>query len=243
MARLQILELPEGANDERAPFVLVVDEHEPRRYMMGLDQTEQPINEFDGIAEKIGARAVLVFEDTVDIPANDITIPTDEAFKGEVQEWAAGTNKTLAHIIDAVSGKKWRPANDARRLADERTDIARDMDRLAKWKNELLDALGMERTRDWDDIRNAAAGIRKQRDAQTEALEQLRAGEEPGWRPDVVPTPGQWIARWNQVTPEKRLIMAAEILEGMKRSSECLMEDHEGRIAQLRAEAARPTDA
>ncbi|MFI5992494.1 hypothetical protein ACIBAC_11655 [Streptomyces sp. NPDC051362] len=243
MARLQILELPEGANDERAPFVLVVDEYEPRRYVMGLDQTEQPVDEFDGVAEKTGARCVLVFAETVDIPANDITIPTDEAFKGEVQEWAAGTNKTLAHIIDAVSGKRSRPANEGQRLADERTDIARDMDRLAKWKNELLDALGMERTRGWDDIRNAAARLRKQRDAQAAELEQLRAGEEPGWSHNIVPTPGQWIARWNQVTPEKRLIMAAEILEGMKRSSECRMEDHEGRIAQLRAQAARSADA
>ncbi|MER5875460.1 hypothetical protein ABT119_05965 [Streptomyces sp. NPDC001910] len=73
MARLQILELPEGSGDERPPFVLVVDEYEPRRYMLGLDQTEQPIDEFDGIAEKIGARGVLVFAETVDIPANDTT--------------------------------------------------------------------------------------------------------------------------------------------------------------------------
>jgi len=39
----------------------------------------------------------------------------------------------------------------------------------------LLDALGMDHTRDWDDIRNAAAGIRKQRDAQAEMIERVRA--------------------------------------------------------------------
>lgn len=72
MARLQILELPEGTNDDRPPFVLVVDQYEPQRYILGPDQPE-PIDQFQGIAEKIGARAVLVFEDTIDIPANDTT--------------------------------------------------------------------------------------------------------------------------------------------------------------------------
>lgn len=73
MTRLQILELPKGASDDRPPFVLVVDQYEPRRYIIGLDQPEQPVDEFDSIAEEIGARGVLVFADTVDIPANEIT--------------------------------------------------------------------------------------------------------------------------------------------------------------------------
>lgn len=38
--------------------------------LAGLDQPE-PVSEFDGIAEKIGARAVLVFNETIDIFAND----------------------------------------------------------------------------------------------------------------------------------------------------------------------------
>jgi hypothetical protein len=243
MARLQILELPEGASDQRAPFVLVVDQYEPPPY-----PGEPWPQQFDGVAEKIGARAVLAFETTVDIPANDTTAylavdqPETRVMLGD---------REIRDVV-ASDGLRMRVANqdrvlgswiDAQRLADERTEIARDMDRLAKRKNELLNALGMDHTRDWDDIRNAAAGIRKQRDAQAEALEQLRAGEEPGWDHSIVPTPGQWIARWNQVTPEKRLTMAAQIIEGMKRSSECLMEDHEGRIAQLRAEASRSADA
>ncbi|MGR6538890.1 hypothetical protein [Streptomyces rochei] len=70
MARLQILELPQGSSDDRPPFVLIVDQYLARRYITGLDQPE-PVSEFDGIAEKIGARAVLVFEEAVDIPAND----------------------------------------------------------------------------------------------------------------------------------------------------------------------------
>jgi hypothetical protein len=115
MARLQILELPEGSDDNRPPFLLVVDQYEPCRYVMGLDQTEQPISEFDGIAEKIGART------------------------------------------------------------DER----------------------------------------------------------------IEPTPGQWIWHWNRATPEKRLSMASQILDGMKRSNDCLMADHEARLAHLRGELER----
>ncbi|MER8004775.1 hypothetical protein [Streptomyces sp. NPDC094149] len=78
MARLQILQLPEGANDEQPPFILVVDQYVPQRYILGADQPE-PVNELDGIAEKIGARAVLAFEETVDIPANS---GADGAAKG-----------------------------------------------------------------------------------------------------------------------------------------------------------------
>jgi hypothetical protein len=219
MARLQILELPEGSDDNRPPFLLVVDQYEPCRYVMGLDQTEQPISEFDGIAEKIGARTVLVFAGTVDIPAND-------------------TSAYAQQVAEEVVGKVTR-AVSSQHLADERTDIARDMDRLAKWKNELLDALGMDRTRDWDDIRNAAAGIRKERDAQSKALERLRVGEETVTDERIEPTPGQWIWHWNRATPEKRLSMASQILDGMKRSNDCLMADHEARLAHLRGELER----
>ncbi|MEU9444655.1 hypothetical protein AB0D42_27990 [Streptomyces sp. NPDC048304] len=76
MARLQILELPEGAGDDRPPFVLVVDEYVPQRYIIGADQPE-PVDQFSGIAEKIGARAVLVFEETIEIPANDVPVGSD----------------------------------------------------------------------------------------------------------------------------------------------------------------------
>jgi len=71
MARLQILELPEGVGDERPPFVLVVDQYVPQRYVLSGGQ--EPREPFEGVAEKIGARAVLVVAETVDIPANDHT--------------------------------------------------------------------------------------------------------------------------------------------------------------------------
>jgi hypothetical protein len=69
MARLQILELPEGSGDDRPPFILVVDQYEPPPYPADVNDP----GPFDAVAEKIGARAVLVFEGTIDIPANDTT--------------------------------------------------------------------------------------------------------------------------------------------------------------------------
>jgi len=73
MARLQILELPEGTSDDRPPFILVIDQYVARRYVQGIGQTAEPVDEFAGVAEQIGARAVLVFEETINIPANDLS--------------------------------------------------------------------------------------------------------------------------------------------------------------------------
>ncbi|MEU6597832.1 hypothetical protein [Streptomyces flaveolus] len=76
---MQILQLPEGADDDRPPFVLIVDQYQPLRYMTGLGEEKQVVDEFEGIAEKIGARAVLVFWEPVEIPANDLTSRLDAA--------------------------------------------------------------------------------------------------------------------------------------------------------------------
>ncbi|MFG3127348.1 hypothetical protein ACGFZU_06560 [Streptomyces tendae] len=64
MARLQILELPTGADDDRPPFVLVIDQVES-------DVLLRDLGDHRDLIERSGARAVLVFEDTIDIPAND----------------------------------------------------------------------------------------------------------------------------------------------------------------------------
>lgn len=81
MARLQILELPEGSSDDRPPFVLVVDQaSEDIAKALNLNPSTDEVVSYAtavqrltglSIAEQIGARAVLVFEDTIDIPAND----------------------------------------------------------------------------------------------------------------------------------------------------------------------------
>ncbi|MFD7465153.1 hypothetical protein [Streptomyces tendae] len=81
MARLQILELPEGSGDDRPPFLLVVDQAgEDISKALNLNPSTDEVVPYDtvvqrltglSLAEQIGARAVLVFEDTIDIPAND----------------------------------------------------------------------------------------------------------------------------------------------------------------------------
>jgi hypothetical protein len=153
VARLQILELPEGSGDDRPPFILVVD--------------QMPANEaaFEALcrdlgtamAQQIGARAVLVFETTIDIPAND-TI-------AYLQQVAEETGATIGKITSGFN---------AQMLADERTDIARDMDRLTRRRDELADALGMEHGSSWDDIRNTAAEFRAELIRSENAREHLR---------------------------------------------------------------------
>ncbi|MFJ8760830.1 hypothetical protein [Streptomyces cyaneofuscatus] len=66
MPRLQILRLPDGGGE--SPFVLVIDQAPLggplyRRFAQDIDLN-------DSIAARTGARAVLVFEDTIDILAN-----------------------------------------------------------------------------------------------------------------------------------------------------------------------------
>ncbi|MFJ2110635.1 hypothetical protein ACIOEX_01680 [Streptomyces sp. NPDC087850] len=81
MARLQILELPEGASDDRPPFVLVVDD------------TSYPTVEayraaetwWKNLAAQVGAQGCIVTDDTIDIPANEITLThVQEAADGNV---------------------------------------------------------------------------------------------------------------------------------------------------------------
>lgn len=77
MARLQILELPEGASDERAPFVLVIDEYTPERVIVGGGQPLPDRHRWDELAQRIGARAVLAFAETIEIPANEVPVGPD----------------------------------------------------------------------------------------------------------------------------------------------------------------------
>jgi|1185.fasta_scaffold02652_5 hypothetical protein len=75
MARLQILELPAGPDDARPPFVLVVDQTVPQRAVLSSDTSWR--DPWQDLADKIGARGVIVTPDTVEIPANDTTAHLD----------------------------------------------------------------------------------------------------------------------------------------------------------------------
>ena len=106
MARLQILELPEGSGDDRPSFALVVDQYRPLRYMQGLDQGDLPevADEFEGVAEKIGARVVLVFQETVEIPANGPSLDADEVEVSEADFTEMATVLRRALGIDITEG-------------------------------------------------------------------------------------------------------------------------------------------
>ncbi|WUH94541.1 hypothetical protein OG900_33295 [Streptomyces sp. NBC_00433] len=68
MARLRILELPEGASDERPPFAIVIDEIGEGAE---ADYLRGDLAETDVAADRIGARCILGFTGTIDIPEAD----------------------------------------------------------------------------------------------------------------------------------------------------------------------------
>ncbi|MER7623935.1 hypothetical protein [Streptomyces sp. NPDC126503] len=153
MARLQILELPEGVNDDRPPFILVIDQMPTDE--TGFDALRRDLGTPDDLLERIGARAVLVFEDTIDIPANDTSVYLRD---GEAEEQAEPQRADER----AIQAEEKLKAFMEKRYAIE-------LERRAS----LTDALGVDRLRDWDDIHNAASGLRKQRGTLAKAIERV----------------------------------------------------------------------
>ncbi|MFM9636003.1 hypothetical protein [Streptomyces turgidiscabies] len=95
MTRLQILELPEGVDDRRRPFVLVVDECQPQRIVIGIDTPWR--DHWQELADKIGARGVIVVPDTVTIPTSEPPTGTDTPESGTL-------NPKLAALIERALG-------------------------------------------------------------------------------------------------------------------------------------------
>ncbi|WP_381801162.1 hypothetical protein [Streptomyces niveus] len=82
MPRIQILELPEGAGDDRPPFLVIIDQAPTDEAK--FDAIRRDLLADGDPAERLGARAVLVFEDTIDIPANDTTAYLEAAASGSL---------------------------------------------------------------------------------------------------------------------------------------------------------------
>lgn len=114
MARLQILELPEGSGDDRPPFVLVVDQYQPLRYVLGVGEEPKATDEFEGVAAQIGARGILVFQETVEIPANR----TSPAPTGDAAHAGAGPNCADVPGCDGQCCKPRDADEEVRRTAD-----------------------------------------------------------------------------------------------------------------------------
>ncbi|MDH6610314.1 hypothetical protein M2164_005949 [Streptomyces sp. SAI-208] len=131
---------------------------------------------WDSFGEKIGARGVLFADRTIDIPANDTSAYLESGSRNDLA-LKLGDQDIQSTIERVVRQTPQGPRPGKRvgvQLADERTDIARDMDRLANWRDELADALGMGRGNSWDDIRNAAAEFRAELIRSENARERLR---------------------------------------------------------------------
>lgn len=63
----------------------------------------------------------------------------------------------------------------------------------------------------------------------------LHEGEEPYTEEAVIPTPAQWIWKWNRATPERRLQKAEAVLHAAEASTRCLLNDHQSAIEELHA--------
>ncbi|MEU3683761.1 hypothetical protein AB0E99_22875 [Streptomyces sp. NPDC030592] len=71
MPRIQILPLPEGTSDERPPFAVVIDQAPRDEPLFTALREDMDLNA--SLADRLGARAFLCFEDTIEIPANDVS--------------------------------------------------------------------------------------------------------------------------------------------------------------------------
>lgn len=171
MARLQILELPSGINDDRSPYVLVIDQVPSDETK--FDAIRRDLLSDGDLAPRLGARAVLVFEETIDIPANE-PLPITET---DDSERAGTTQIVYAHErtrLDLCNALLLSGDTTWRQLVEQAGARQRELAVLYRGRHELADTLGVARTRGWEDILNAAAGLRKQRDAQAEAIERVR---------------------------------------------------------------------
>jgi hypothetical protein len=88
MARLQILELPAIYSDEgpdETPFILVIDQASEDIVKTLYPRDDEGVSYAAAVqgftslslAEQIGARAILVFEETVEIPVNETPVDPD----------------------------------------------------------------------------------------------------------------------------------------------------------------------
>ena len=135
MARLQILELPEGTGDDRPPFALVIDE-------ISEDESAQIIeaaDALDGFAKKAGARATAVFHGmTIEIPANGSPPGVEETEVSEADftematavRRALGINMTEAGVEPDIAGWLLAACRELEKSEAARRHLNGERDRL-----------------------------------------------------------------------------------------------------------------
>lgn len=102
MARLQILELPEGSGDDRPPFLLVVDQVPSDETK--FDAIRRDLLSDGDLAPRLGARAVLVFEETIDIPAHSAACESEQADASREDARARTLEAKLKAAFDLAAG-------------------------------------------------------------------------------------------------------------------------------------------
>jgi hypothetical protein len=116
--------------------------------------------------------------------------------------------KTASTITDTELDALYRDLDAARRMLDP--DDVRLVDEMTATVEKYMD-----------------------RAARAEAeVARLRAGEEDGWDPACHPTPGQWIKRYNDATPEKRLDYVTRLTAAAEQGHNCGMSLHEERVQE-----------
>ncbi|MFF6966305.1 hypothetical protein ACFY9G_23420 [Streptomyces anthocyanicus] len=106
MARLQILELPEGSNDNRPPFVLVIDQVDDDSPLITDGPDIWPCFKND-----TGCQHVIVTTETIDIPANDTSGYLATPAKQELVVNLSGNPDAIRDAITADM-QKLRDANN-----------------------------------------------------------------------------------------------------------------------------------
>ncbi|KOT94485.1 hypothetical protein ADK70_12460 [Streptomyces rimosus subsp. pseudoverticillatus] len=103
MARIQILELPTislGDDAYETPFAVIVDQCSSVPDVNGVLNVS-----WERFAKNVGARALMVTPDTVEIPANEVPVnPGFEQFREQVQQEIA---KAQADMMNSL--KRGRP--------------------------------------------------------------------------------------------------------------------------------------
>lgn len=155
MARLQILELPEGAGDDRPPFILVVDEWD----IDSIDAHTALSAYWDDFARKIGARASLLVDRTIDIPANDTS---------------AFTQPPAALHLDG---------REVPGVVDEDDEPEDWHGILQTRRRQLAKALGINPLTDWHDILRAATNLHTQHAAMRDGIKRVHRLPE---RPEIM---------------------------------------------------------
>ncbi|MFB7162301.1 hypothetical protein [Streptomyces sp. NPDC056242] len=149
---------------------------------------------------------------------------------------------TILALVDRAeqAEKRLRLAHQARRAKEHQLDdirramcdaeIIKDDDPFGH--ADLADVIRQAKPAEAEGYAAKGADLEQQ-------LAQLRAGEENGYDPFRAPTPGQWLARFNEATVAERLDVVKQIIRDNERASRCFLMAHDQRLDEDRKARAK----